>query len=70
MIIDGLDTNQLLEYLRFQVQIIPQTPLLFSGTVRSNLDPFSEYSDESIWSASTSVYCKSIIEEIKGDSDG
>ena len=71
IVIDGVDIKQLgLEDLRSHIAIIPQEPLLFSGMVRSNLDPFSEYSDESIWSASTSVYCKSIIEEIKGDSDG
>ena len=63
MIIDGLDTNQLLEYLRFQVQIIPQIPLLFSGTVRSNLDPFSEYSDESIWSALDRASMRTVISE-------
>ncbi len=48
--IDGIDISILgLETLRKRLQIIPQDPVLFSGTIRSNLDVEGEYSDEDIW---------------------
>ena len=44
--IDGVDTGTLpLAELRSRVAIIPQDPVLFSGSLRSNLDPFSEYEE-------------------------
>lgn len=46
IIIDGLDIFKLgLEY-RSRITIVPQDPILFSGTIRQNLDPFDEKSDE------------------------
>lgn len=50
--IDGLDVSTLGLYdLRSSVAIIPQDPQLFSGTIRSNLDPFGKLSDAELWSA-------------------
>lgn len=50
--IDGVDTGSIgLHELRKNLSIIPQEPALFNTTVRKNLDPFDEHSDEAIWSA-------------------
>ncbi|MEQ2263349.1 Multidrug resistance-associated protein 1, partial [Xenotaenia resolanae] len=50
--IDGVDIANLgLHELRSRITIIPQDPVLFSGSLRMNLDPFDSYSDEEIWRA-------------------
>lgn len=47
--IDGVDTHSIpLNILRSNISIIPQEPVLFSGTLRKNLDPFEEYEDQVI----------------------
>lgn len=50
ILIDGVDTKSVdLGALRSCMSIIPQEPVLFGASVRKNLDPVGEHSDESIW---------------------
>ena len=50
--IDGIDVMRVgLFDLRTKIGIIPQLPVLFSGTVRSNMDPFNKYTDDESWAA-------------------
>jgi len=52
ILIDGVDVSMVgLDALRSSISIIPQDPVLFSGTIRFNLDPFNLYSDMKLWSA-------------------
>lgn len=65
IIIDGIEIHEIDLYeLRSKLTIIPQQPVLFSGTIRKNLDPLEEYPDYIIWSALDDVELKDVVENL------
>lgn len=65
IIIDGKDIKDIaLETLRSRISIIPQDPVLFSGSIRDNLDPFKQYSDIDLWKVLEDVSLKDVVESL------
>jgi len=59
IIIDGIDTKSIgLHDLRSKISIIPQDQVLFTGTLRKNLDPFGQFNDDVLWNALEEVQLK------------
>ncbi|XP_052813608.1 multidrug resistance-associated protein 1-like isoform X2 [Mya arenaria] len=65
IIIDGRDVSRLgLADLRSRLTILPQEPVLFSGSLRMNLDPMDEQSDSDVWDSLEHAHLKTFVEEL------
>merc|ERR1712130_388829 len=61
--IDNVDISSVgLEDLRTKITVIPQEYHMFTGSIRSNIDPYDEYEDHEIWNALSRVQLKNMIE--------
>lgn len=68
IIIDDINIAEIgLHSLRSQLTIIPQDPVLFSGSLRMNIDPFKTYTDDEIWIALEQSHLKMFV---KGLTEG
>ena len=62
--VDGVDLASVgLATLRQRLGCIPQDPILFSGTVRYNLDPYDQHADAAVWAALEVVSLKDVVRE-------
>ena len=68
--IDGVELKQLgLKRLRTALTIIPQDPIIFSGTIRSNLDPLGRFPDQDLWRALDLSYLKDHLTRLSASLD-
>ncbi|MEY4064324.1 MAG: canalicular multispecific organic anion transporter 1 isoform, partial [Pseudomonadota bacterium] len=62
LFIDGVDVTTVpLETLRSRMAIIPQDPILFSGTFRQNIDPFDQHTDEEVYDALARAHLSEVV---------
>ena len=67
VLIDGLDIKTLgLTPLRRGLQMIPQDPMLWSGSIRSNLDQLDEHTDHDLWNALDRAGLKPFVAQLEG----
>lgn len=68
--IDGIDVSQIgLRDLRCRLSIIPQDSQVFEGTIRQNLDPLDEHTDDMLWRALEMSHLKAHVQSMEGGLD-
>ncbi|KAJ2311660.1 hypothetical protein IWW54_002518, partial [Coemansia sp. RSA 2705] len=64
LVIDGVDITTIgVHDLRSRISIIPQDPALFWGSIRDNLDPVNEYTDDEVWAAIRAARMSHLLEK-------
>lgn len=70
ILVDGIDISKIgLHTLRSRLTIIPQDPVLFSGTLRMNLDPTNTNTDDQLWNALKLAHLKAHVQGLTGGLD-
>ena len=71
ILIDQIDIKSLgLHDLRKKISIIPQDPVVFTGSVRKNIDPFNEQTNETLWNVLEEVKLKEAVLQLPGQLNG
>ncbi|KAK5580209.1 hypothetical protein RB653_000222 [Dictyostelium firmibasis] len=71
IIIDGIDISTIgLKDLRSQLAIIPQEPVMFTGTLRSNLDSLSEHTDTELWDVLREIQLYEHVKKVSVGDEG
>jgi len=67
---DGVDISSIgLHDLRQHLTIIPQEPVLFTGSLRFNLDPFSRHDDSELWQVLELAHLKPFVSTLPNELD-
>ncbi|KAK3721425.1 hypothetical protein QZH41_020679, partial [Actinostola sp. cb2023] len=67
ILVDGIDLGTLnIRAARRSMAVISQNPVLFSGTLKHNLDPFNRFTEEQIWTALTVVQMRDRVSKLDG----